>query len=165
MLYPDYYYDSIFLVPYNELRQKNIRGLIFDVDNTLAPYHIRRPPTKVTALFKRLRRMGFSISLLSNNTRKRMSSFNQHLDLPGIHMAMKPFPRGVRRAMLAMGTVPGETAIIGDQLLSDIWAGKNARVTTVLVKPISNKDYITVHFKRMIERWILRGYYKKKDSD
>jgi hypothetical protein len=161
MLYPDFYYDTIFLIPYNELRKKNIRGLIFDVDNTLAPYHIRRPPVKVTALFKRLKNMGFEISLLTNNTQKRILTFSEGLDLPGIHMALKPLPRGVRRAMAAMGTDSAETAIIGDQLLSDIWAGKNAKVMTILVKPISNKDYITVHFKRMIERWILKDYFKE----
>jgi hypothetical protein len=65
--------------------------------------------------------------------------------------------------MAAMGTTPGETAIIGDQLLSDIWAGKNAKITTILVKPLSNKDYITVQVKRLIERWILKGYFEKKD--
>lgn len=162
MLYPDYFFDTIFLVPYSELRSKNIRGLIFDVDNTLAPYHVHRPSIKVTALFKRLQRMGFKISLLTNNTQKRMSSFNQSLNLPGISMALKPLPRGVRRAMAAMGTSPGETAIIGDQLLSDIWAGKNAKVTTILVKPLSNKDYITVYIKRLIEKWMLKSYFKDK---
>ena len=160
MLYPDFYYDTIFLIPYSELRKKNIRGLIFDVDNTLAPYHIRRPPIKVTALFKRLKRMGFEISLLTNNTQKRILTFGEGLGLPGIHMALKPLPRGVRRAMTAMGTGTAETVIIGDQLLSDIWAGKNAKIMTILVKPISNKDYITVYVKRIIERWMLKNYFK-----
>jgi predicted HAD superfamily phosphohydrolase YqeG len=91
-----------------------------------------------------------------------MRTFNEGLGLPGIHMALKPLPRGVRRAMAAMGTSSEETAIIGDQLLSDIWAGKNAKVTTILVKPISKKDYITVYAKRVIEKWILRGYFKEK---
>jgi HAD superfamily phosphatase (TIGR01668 family) len=163
MLYPDFYYDSIFSIPYDELRRKNIRGLIFDVDNTLAPYHILRPPVKVTALFKRLERMGFTISLLTNNTGKRMRTFNEFLNLPGIYMALKPLPRGVKRAMVAMGTASNETVIIGDQLLSDVWAGKNAKIMTILVKPLSQKDHITVLAKRVIERWILKDYFKEKE--
>lgn len=161
MLYPDYYYESVFIIPYNELRQKNIRGLIFDVDNTLAPYDIARPPAKVTALIRRLQRMGFTVSLLSNNTEKRMRLFNEHLELPGIHNAMKPLTSGIHRAMQAMGTNREETAIIGDQIFSDVWAGKNAHITTILVKPTSSRDIATVHIKRILERLVLKAYLKK----
>ena len=156
---PDYYLDDVFLVPYEELWKKRIRGLIFDLDNTLAPYADKRPSAKVVALVKRLQRMGFRICLLTNNTNKRLDLFSGPLGLFGIANALKPFTRGVRQAMKHMGTKPGHTAIIGDQLLSDVWAGKNARITTILVKPLSEKDLIFVKFKRMLEGRLLRRYY------
>jgi len=158
-LKPKYYYDTVFDVPYDVLWQNEIRGLIFDIDNTLAPYSESQPSAKTVALIKRLQRIGFKVSLLTNNTNKRLELFTKPLGLPGFANAAKPLTRGVRKAMKQMGTKKGYTAIIGDQILSDIWAGKNAGLTTVLVKPISNQDFFFVRFKRLIERWLLRKYY------
>ena len=163
-LKPDFYYDTIFDVPYNQLWQEEIRGLIFDIDNTLAPYAEDRPSAKTVALIKRLQRIGFKVCLLTNNTNKRLELFTKPLGLPGFANAAKPLTRGVRKAMKEMGTKKGYTAIIGDQILSDIMAGKSAGIKTVLVKPISDKDFFFVRFKRIIERWLLKKYYGESES-
>ena len=159
MLKPNYYYNSVFDIPYDELWLGEIRGLIFDIDNTIAPYADSQPSAKVVALVKRLQRMGFKICLLTNNTNKRLERFTKPLGLPGFANATKPLPRGVRKAMAKMGTKKGYTAIIGDQILADVWAGKNAGLTTILVKPMSSKDLFFVRFKRVIEGWLLKRYY------
>jgi len=158
-LKPDFYYDTVFDVPYDQLWQNEIRGLIFDLDNTLAPYAESQPSAKTVALIKRLQRIGFKVSLLTNNTNKRLELFSKPLGLPGFANAAKPLTRGVRKAMKQMGTKKGYTAIIGDQILTDVWAGRNAGLKTILVKPISNKDFFFVRFKRMIEGWLLKKYY------
>jgi HAD superfamily phosphatase (TIGR01668 family) len=145
--------------------QKNIRFLIFDLDNTLAPYEVSRPQAKVVALMKRLQRTGFKICLLTNNTEKRMKPFNEYLGVPAVHGAMKPLTAGVTRAMNEIGAVREETAIIGDQLFSDVWAGKLAKLTTILVKPVSKKDIITVRWKRYFERPLIKSYYKKESNE
>jgi len=159
MLTPDYYYDSVFLIPYTELLQKNIRGLIFDLDNTLTPFHEKLPPPKVVALMRRLQQMGFKICLLTNNTTNRLNRFNAEMKLDGIANGLKPFTRGIKQAMKVMGTTRSQTVIIGDQLLSDVWGGKNAGICTILVKPITEKDFFFVRFKRHIERFMLRKYF------
>ncbi|MCL1846251.1 MAG: YqeG family HAD IIIA-type phosphatase [Defluviitaleaceae bacterium] len=161
---PDFYYDSVFQIPYDELWKKNIRGLIFDIDNTLTHFDEKAPSAKIAGLLRRLERKGFRICLVTNNTNKRLGHFNEGLNLPGIANAIKPLTRGIRYAMETMGTKPAETVIIGDQLLSDIWAGKNAKITTIMVKPISEKDFILVRAKRLIERRILREFYKKRET-
>lgn len=165
MFLPDYYYESVYEIPYNELWARNIRGLIFDLDNTLAPSDTPRPPAKASALIKRLRRMGFQVCLLTNNTKKRMSVFNESLGLIHEANAMKPLTSGINRAMKAMGTDKNSTAIIGDQIFTDVWGGNNAKITTVLVKPISNRDFLTVKFKRLLEKPILKSYFKKKQAE
>jgi hypothetical protein len=158
-LAPDYYYDSVLDIPYENLWQQKIRGLIYDLDNTLAHFDKRQTSDKITAMLKSLEKMGFRICLLTNNTRKRLKHFD-HLGLDGIANALKPFSRGVRQAMQKMGTHAAHTAIIGDQLFSDVWAGKNARVMTILVKPLTEKDFFIVRFKRIFERWLLSRYLK-----
>ena len=35
-----------------------------------------------------------------------------------------------------MGVGPAQTAIVGDQIFTDIWGGNNAGVMTLMVKPI-----------------------------
>ena len=162
MLTPDYYYDSVFLIPYEELWNKKIRGLIFDIDNTLTAFDEKLPPAKIVALLKRLEGMGFKICFVTNNTNKRLRGFNEHMKLPGIANAIKPLTRGIRRAMAIMGTGSAHTVIIGDQLLSDIWAGKNARITTILVKPITERDFFFVRAKRLIERFLLRKFFAER---
>jgi len=159
LLVPDYYHDSVFQIPYHELWQKKIRGLIFDIDNTLTPFDRDLPPAKIVALIKRLERNGFRICLLTNNTNGRLKRFNINLKLDGYANAAKPLTRGIRQCMKKMGTKPSHTAIIGDQLLSDVWAGKNAGITTILVKPITDRDFWFVHIKRVIERFLLRNYF------
>ena len=164
MLTPDYYYESVFVIPYKELWEKNIRGLIFDLDNTLTPFHEKLPPAKIVALMKRLEKMGFKICLLTNNTTNRLNRFNEGMKLNGIANGLKPFTRGIRKAMDVMGTNRQQTVIIGDQLLSDVWAGKNAGICTILVKPITEKDFFFVRFKRHIERVMLRNYFKELEK-
>jgi HAD superfamily phosphatase (TIGR01668 family) len=159
MITPDYYYDSVFLIPYEELWGKNIRGLIFDIDNTLTAFDEKLPPAKIVALLNKLERMGYKICFVTNNTNKRLRNFNEHMKLPGIANATKPLTRGIRRAMGMMGTSPQQTAIIGDQLLSDIWGGRNARITTILVKPITERDFLFVRIKRRIERRMMRKFF------
>jgi HAD superfamily phosphatase (TIGR01668 family) len=165
MLAPDYYYDSVFMVPYNDLWQKNIRALIFDLDNTLAPYDVHRPTAKISALIKRLQRIGFTICLLTNNTEKRVRTYSEGLNVLAISGALKPLTTGINRALRELGAEKAQTAIIGDQLFSDIWGGRNAGITTIMVKPLSPKDIITVRWKRYPERLFMKAYFKKREAE
>ena len=120
MLAPDYYYETVFDIPYKDLWKQKIRGIIFDIDNTLVGYEHKIAPPKIVALINNLRRMGFSVCLLTNNTNNRLTRFNEHLALDGFANALKPLARGVRQAMKKLGTQPEHTAIVGDQLLTDV---------------------------------------------
>ncbi|MCL2189104.1 MAG: YqeG family HAD IIIA-type phosphatase [Defluviitaleaceae bacterium] len=156
-LAPDYYLNSVLDIPYERLWQQNIRGLIYDLDNTLAHFDRSNTVDGIQEMLVRLQKMGFAICLLTNNTNGRLRLFS-HLQLNGIANALKPMTRGVRQAMQLMGTTQAQTAIIGDQLFSDVWAGKNAGITTILVKPLTEKDFFFVKFKRLFERWLLKRY-------
>ena len=159
MLEPDYYFESVFEIPYEKLREKGIKGIIFDIDNTLTAFDEEKPNDETVKLLQKLQAMGLKLCLLTNNTSKRLSGFNKDLKLPGFASALKPFTVGVKKAMNEMGVKPNQTVIIGDQLLTDIWAGKNAGITTVLVKPISQRDFMFVKFKRIIENRMLKKFF------
>ena len=158
LLKPDFYFDSIFDIPYNRLYEQGLRGIIYDIDNTLVTHADKKPTQKIVSLVNDLQDMGFKVGLLSNNNSRRLEIFNRSMCLPGASMAAKPFTKALRRMMVDMDVTPKETAIIGDQLFADIWCGKRAGIVTVLVKPISEKEVITVRLKRGLERRMLKRY-------
>ena len=162
MLTPDYYYDSVHEIPYEEFWKEGLRGLIFDIDNTLTAFDQKLPSEEIVDLINRLQRMGYKLCLVTNNTNRRLTSFNEHMQLPGIANALKPLTRGLCQAMEKMSTQPYQTAIIGDQLLSDIWGGRNARITTIMVRPLTERDFLFVRAKRLIERLMLRKFFAER---
>ena len=161
LLKPDLYLESIFQIPYEQLYEQGIRGLIYDVDNTLVNHGEKQTPSKIVSLVERLRQMGFQVGLLSNNNAQRINAFNEPIQLPGASNAAKPFTASLRRLMREMCVSPHETAIIGDQLFTDIWCGKRAGLLTILVKPISVDEIILVRLKRGLERRMLKRYLRQ----
>ena len=71
----------------------------------------------------------------------------------------------MRAAMAELGAVPGETAIMGDQLFTDTWAGRRVGIRTIALPPIKDKRYLGTRLKRLLERPILRRYHKRKRRD
>ena len=158
MLCPDYYYDSVFHIPYENLYEQGIRALIYDIDNTLATHADTHPPKATLELVEKLKGMGFKVALLSNNSPNRLNTFNEAMQLPGASLAAKPFTPGLRRVMQEMEVNCEETLIIGDQLFADVWCGKKGGISTILVKPITDKEWWTVRLKRGLERRMLKRY-------
>lgn len=160
-LYPGEYLESSYEVPYEELYAKGYRGLIFDIDNTLVP-HGAPADARAAALFARLKKIGFSCCLLSNNKEPRVKMFNNVVRVHGIFDAHKPSPKGYRRAMELMGTRTDTTIFIGDQIFTDVYGANLAGIRTILVKPIHPKEEIQIVLKRYLEKIVL--FFYKKES-
>ena len=46
--FPDLYIQSIYDLPLAELKEMGIRGLVFDIDNTVAPFDVADPDEKLS---------------------------------------------------------------------------------------------------------------------
>lgn len=160
--FPKIYYNSIYDISIKKLHDKNIKGIIFDIDNTLAPFDIKYPDENIKKFFKKLEAEGFQISLVSNNKGDRVKTFNHKLNLPAVSKAGKPRLKGLKRAMYLMGTSIHTTAFVGDQVFTDVWAGNRMKVYTILVKPICERDEWTVKLKRGLEKYVLKIYFGRK---
>jgi predicted HAD superfamily phosphohydrolase YqeG len=55
-----------------------------------------------------------------------------------------------------LGTSPGETAVVGDQIFTDVLGGNRLGLLTILVMPISPKEFISTQLVRKLERMVLR---------
>ena len=159
--YPDDWVDSAYQIDYEKIYDRGYRGLIFDIDNTLVP-HGAPADERAIALFARLKNLGFSCCLLSNNQMERVSSFNEPIQVFFIENAHKPSAKNYRRAMKMMGTDEKNTLFIGDQLFTHVYGAKRAGIRTVLVRPIHPKEEIQIVFKRYLERIVLFFYKRKR---
>lgn len=153
---PDYYYRDIYSIDFEELRQRGIRGLLFDLDNTICAYSDPDPDRRMIQFFQDLEDRGFVVALVSNNSRKRVERFNRPLGLPIFPRAHKPLLHGIRHMMRKMGLRPEHTALVGDQVYTDVWGGNRAGLTTVLVNPVKNQETAFFRMKRKMEQPVLR---------
>ena len=160
--YPDEYLDSAYDIDYDRLYADGIRGIIFDIDNTLV-MHDHPANERSIELLTRLDKTGFRVLFLSNNKEERVRSFrDQSIDSAlYIHKAGKPKRSGYIRAMEMMGTDRDSTVFIGDQLFTDLWGAKRTGIRSILVKPIDPHEEIQIVLKRILERIVLSSYARK----
>ena len=162
-LWPDWYFEDITFIPPGFFKKNKIKYLICDIDNTLVTYADPTPTPTVHAFFALLEREGVKLAFASNNSKKRVKTFADGTGYPAIYGAGKPFGRGVRKAMNAMGAELDSCAMMGDQLLTDGLAALHRGMRMILVNPIKTDDKKNTIFrvKRRMERPIMRGYLKR----
>ena len=159
MFFPDRYVASTYVIDFEKLYEDGVRGLIFDIDNTLVP-HGAPADNRAIKLFARLKAIGFRCCLISNNQEPRVAMFNEPIQVDYVYDAHKPSTKNYKKAMEIMGTDTTNTIFIGDQLFTDVWGAKRAGIRNILVKPIHPKEEIQIVFKRYLERIVLH-FYKK----
>jgi hypothetical protein len=162
-LCPREFADSFKDVDYASLRVKGVQGIIFDVDNTLEGYEANVPSAETSAFLFSLTDMGFKICLVSNNSRERIEMFNSVLSFPALHKAGKPSKKAVFKAAELMGVPVEATAIVGDQIFTDVYCGNRLGIHTVLVSPVTLIDPFVVKIKRIPERLLVK-YFKNRDK-
>lgn len=159
--FPDDYKMSTYVIPFEQLYEEGLRGVIFDIDNTLVP-HGAPADERAKKLFRRLKDIGFSSCLISNNQEARVKMFNEEIQTNYIYNAHKPSTKNYKKAMEIMGTDCTNTIFVGDQLFTDVWGAKRSGIRNILVKPIHPKEEIQIVLKRYLERIVLHFYKKKQ---
>lgn len=163
VFYPKEMVESSYEIPYAQLYQKGIRGVIFDVDNTLVP-HGAPADERALSLFAEFHRMGMKTCLLSNNKEPRVASFAMQVDSPYIFKGGKPSVKGYNKAMEKMGTDKKSTIFVGDQLFTDVYGANRAGIYSFLVKPIHPKEEIQIVLKRYLEAVVLYFYRRSVEK-
>ncbi|MGI5894651.1 MAG: YqeG family HAD IIIA-type phosphatase [Candidatus Merdivicinus sp.] len=143
-------------------RQRGIRAIILDVDNTLTTHGNPVPAEGVPEWINRMKDEGFSVAILSNNYRERVEPFARLLGLDFISMACKPLTFGLTRACRRYGLPPAQVCLIGDQIFTDIVGGNCKGVFTILVEPYELEQKWSFRLKRKLEQPIIRKFHKKK---
>ncbi|MBE6584493.1 MAG: YqeG family HAD IIIA-type phosphatase [Ruminococcaceae bacterium] len=157
-LMPDRVFAHFYDITPQYLGSLGIAALLIDIDNTLAPYELAKPDEKTVCWFKDLQNNGIKAALISNNERERVELFNKDLGLPAFYKSGKPFAKKLKKAMAIMQSNTANTAVIGDQLLTDVMAGKHMGMRAFLVPPIKDRTSAFFRFKRALEVPKIRKY-------
>lgn len=159
--YPRERVDSTYEILWDAWFEKGMRGVIFDIDNTLVPHGLPADE-RALALFERLHGMGMKTCLLSNNKEPRVASFAAQVSSPYIYKAGKPSVKNYGKAMELMGTGPADTLFVGDQLFTDVYGANRAGIYGILVKPIHPREEIQIVLKRYLEAVVLHFYERDR---
>ncbi|HEY8552327.1 MAG TPA: YqeG family HAD IIIA-type phosphatase [Thermaerobacter sp.] len=156
LLTPDLVVPSIYAIRWDDLRRRGVRGLILDLDNTLARRDQPLPDDNLRRWLDQARAEGFAACILSNNLETRVQLFARACGVPAVHAATKPRRRAFLRALKTIGVEPAHAAVIGDQIFTDVLGGNRLGMVTVLVTPLPGREFIGTRLVRLIERWVLR---------
>ena len=161
-LVPDIYAQNLYTIDYEKLKEKGIKCLLIDLDNTIAPITENDASKEVKQLFSKLQFMGFKLIIISNSPKKRVRPFKEGLNIDSAHSAKKPFLKKYQKIMRMYHFKDTEIACIGDQLFTDILGANRAGFTSILVNPMSNNDYFWTKINRYFEKKVYKKWNKRE---
>ena len=165
IFFPDLIVDKVQDIDLETLGKNNIRGLILDIDNTLVPSHMKEADQNAVDWIERVKISGLKVCIVSNASKKRVIKFNEKLKLFAIHRASKPGSKAFRKAIRLIDLKAEETAVVGDQIFTDIFGGNRLNMFTILVKPIHKREFLFVKLKRLPEKIVLTHFKKKMNQN
>ena len=160
LLIPDVYAQSIYTINYKKLKKNGIKCLLFDLDNTIAPYKVNVPDQKVKELFARLEE-DFKVIIVSNSGKNRLRPFKEKLNVDVAFSSKKPLKTKYKKILSLYKFKIDEVACIGDQLLTDILGANRMGFTSILVNRVAKYEMFPTRVNRFIEKRILNKLAKK----
>ena len=159
--YPDFKFSSIKEINCSFLSEHGIEFAILDIDNTLVSYTLPQADDTARDFLKMLEECGIKYAFVSNNHMKRVKRFAEEFGVFYVNDAGKPFLFGIKKAMRHMGAQKTNTVLIGDQIFTDVYAGKRAGLLTVMVDPIEAKETPFFGLKRRLEKIVMKDFDKR----
>ena len=96
-LIPDYVFDSIYDITPEVLTAHGVRGVLVDLDGTMASHKAALPPETLYTFVDRLKDAGIAVLVFSNNHPERVGKFCEPLGVGYISHAGKPRADLLRR--------------------------------------------------------------------
>ena len=157
-LKPDLCFSGVAEISFEKLKEMGVEFILLDLDNTLINMY-REPKDSIAMWVETAKSKGFKVYILSNTNKvDKVSTVADKLNIRYIHSARKPFKKGFIKAINEFKIVPEHTAMVGDQLFTDVIGANMMNMISVYVDPISEKEHWYTSWKRPIEAWFLKKY-------
>ena len=163
-LFPKMYKQDVYHIPYEKLKQQDVKCIIFDFDNTLVPSFQKKWDKNLEKLMEKLNKENFIVIILSNNTKKRFKEFKEQFNIRIITLATKRLSRKFKTICKEYDLRPNQIAMVGDQMFTDILGANRVGIYTILVDPLENKDLKITSVNRKLEK-VLKKKYHWKDGE
>lgn len=138
-------------------RERGLMAALLDLDNTLVLWHGAAVEPAVADWVRELQGTGIRFCLASNTHRpQRLAALGAALGVPYELGIAKPRRGGLQRCLARVAAPAAATAMIGDQVFTDVWGGNRCGLFTILVRPLSAREFIgTRAISRPLEKLIL----------
>ena len=164
-IYPKAYLNNVQEITIQFLLENKIKALILDVDNTLIDYY-KNLSKDVIDWAHRLQGQGIKMYILSNtNKKEKVETVANKLEIPYRLFARKPSKSGFLKIQKEINVEPENIGVVGDQIFTDVIGGNRCKMFTILVDPVTKKDYWYTAWKRPIENLIKNRYVKRQKKE
>lgn len=160
-LVPDKVFADITKITAETLEKENIKGLILDLDDTLATRQATMPEQEVIDWLKKTKDAGIKIYILSNNRKERVTRISTALGLPFHYNGYKPFPKWILNAVRELDVPMENVVAVGDQIFTDVCGAHLAKIKAWLVVPISKHETFLFRARRVFEKPFINKYYRE----
>lgn len=161
-LTPTLAFDTLYQITPELLHRLHIKALLIDLDGTMASCHAPLPPDGLKEFLMQYGKEGIKVAVFSNNNEKRVSIFCQKLDIPFLAKVHKPFSAGYARAERFLGVPLSQTAVVGDQIYTDVFGGNRFCAASFYVRSWDEKDFIN-RLRFLVERpFVKKGFRRAK---
>lgn len=150
LLKPTIYSKDIFSINYSKLKEKGIKLLLFDIDNTIAKIKDKNPSSNTIKLFNDLKK-DFKVVIITNAVPHRALRFKRSLLVDTFSLACKPSKHTYLRIIKKYKFKTNEIAAIGDQIYTDIKDANKLKISSILVDQISKQESIFTKINRIKE--------------
>lgn len=152
ILRPDFQYESLQDIPMETLHENGIKGLLLDLDNTVAPWNDNTLTKEVIDWFAKINTSGITACIVSNNHRpERVAAVADVLEILYVYKAAKPTRKAFQKGIDTLKLKPEEVAVIGDQIFTDVLGGNIMGLKTILVTPIHEREFAGTKVLRFME--------------
>lgn len=138
---PNIIFEELTQITPDYLHSRGLTLLLMDFDNTMLPYTTDTPTAALLDWIARMEAAGVRLCIVSNSKKPRVPRFSECYGVDCVTRAHKPATGGIRRAMERYHAAPHETALVGDQIFTDVLGANLANITSIQVKSIYNHTF------------------------
>lgn len=157
----DYHAKDIFSIPISFFKEKKVKAIISDLDNTLDSYKAKEPSDCVKEFKKKLDQEKISLYIVSNNKEKRVGPYCQQLGVKYLSDAKKYSEKKTEKFLNDNGLLIDDVIFVGDQLFTDRIYVNKLHGRLILTDPIVKEDAFFTRFVRPIDSFFRKRWERK----
>ena len=149
--------NAVYELSPDMLNRHAIKGVMVDLDDTLVASKSETMEPKFRQWISDLQAANVPTLILSNGWPERVARWSKELGVEAFALVGKPWWFAYRRGLKKLGTPARDTAMVGDQLFTDVLGANLAGLKSILVAPLSPGGMPHTRAARRLEARILKG--------